>query len=55
MVAISWERVNPSGAWRATWVASDGFLESRVFYGYTKSEATRIVNNEIRLGKEKLL
>ena len=55
MVAISWERVHPSGAWRATWVASDGFLESRVFYGYTKSEASRIVNNEIRLGKEKLL
>ena len=38
---VSW-RVNPEGALVATW-ESGGCYVSRVFYGYTRREAARLV------------
>lgn len=42
MSAASWDR-NSEGAWRATWIDDAGCLCWRVFYGYTKREAVRLL------------
>ena len=45
---VSW-RVNHDGALVAEWL--DGFYRSRMFYGYTRREAARIVSQLRRAGE----
>jgi hypothetical protein len=44
------EKVSPSGAWRICGVVegSDHYFLTRVYYGYTKREAIRLWNEQVR-------
>ncbi len=45
------EKLHPSGAWRICGVVegeSDHYFLERVYYGYTKREAVRLWNEQVR-------
>jgi hypothetical protein len=46
--SLTVERLHPSGAWQITSSDDEGYLVVRTYYGYTKREAVRRFQAEIK-------